>query len=64
MIPDGKAGRSRRTTEGVAAAAVTPGTAAVAPAAAVAASNWRRLRFMMPKVLLPGDVNMTAERTA
>jgi hypothetical protein len=61
-IPDGSAGRSRRTTDG-AAVAVTPGTAAVAPATAVAASNWRRLRFMMPKVLCPDDARMTAGRT-
>ncbi|GAA1610466.1 hypothetical protein GCM10009789_76010 [Kribbella sancticallisti] len=62
-IPDGSAGRVRRTTLG-AAAADTLGTAAVALAAAVAASNWRRLKFMLPKVLLPGDEPVTAGRTA
>jgi hypothetical protein len=46
-----------------AAVAVTPGTAAAAPATAVAASNWRRLKVMTEKVLHPDDARVTAERT-
>jgi hypothetical protein len=61
-IPDVMAGRVRRTTLG-AATADAAGRASDAPAAVVAASSWRRLRFMQPKVLAGDDGRVTAERT-
>jgi hypothetical protein len=55
MIPDGSAGRSRRTTLGVALATLDwiPGTAREAPATVDAAKSWRRLKFMPPASSAP-----------